>query len=336
MVSASSAIAQSSVQMYGIVDAMVYKKQYAGDASSTAQVSSGGLNTSFWGMRGKEDLGGGLSALFELTSFFRVNSGASGRYDTDPLFSRSSWVGLQSQWGTVRIGRQSSLAFFNTGRFSAFGTSLNFSPSFLQNYQSSATQPLITGSGAADSVWNNVFSYTTPNIVGFTGAAYYAPKDSTSSGQRMGASLLYANGGFAAGAVFESIKSMSLNYAKPPGSLIMNESQLWNVGASYDFRIVKLFAQATGTQLSNPTTRADFLTYNVGASIPIGPGHVLLSYGVESKEQTRLPDAHRKTLVAAYDYSLSKRTDLYAAVIHDRATAMSSGTGFATGVRHRF
>lgn len=333
---ATSVSAQSDVQLFGLVDMMLYRRQLAAQPYHSSRLDSGGLNTSYWGVRGREDLGGGLSAHFELTSFFRADTGQIGRSDTDPFYARSSWVGLQADWGGVQMGRQTTLGFTNMVRYSAFGGSSSFNPSFLQNYLASATQPLMTGSGAADSAWNNATSYTSPNVGGLSGSVYYAPSESTSAGNRTGASLNFTRGAFSAGLVNEKISGMDLNFSIPPAVVRMQESQVWNLGASYDFEVVKLFAQAIKTKLRNATTHIDLDTVNIGASVLVGSGRFLISHGETTKSQTRQADLKRQTTSVAYDYLLSKRTDLYAVMMHDALTGASNANGFAIGMRHRF
>jgi predicted porin len=332
---ATSVLAQSDVQFYGLVDSMVYRKQLAGEAH-VVRVDSGGLSTSFWGMRGREDLGGGLRAEFDITGFFRMDVGANGRSDVDPLFSRSSWVGLHGRWGGVRMGRQSTLAFLNLVRYNALGGSSAFNPSFLHNYQSSATQPLMTASGAADSSWNNAVSYTTPNLNGFSGAVFHAPAEASTAGRRIGANLSYAQGAFSAGLVTEKISDMGLNFSKPPANVRIADSQLWSLGASYDFKAIKLFGQLIKTELQNATTRIDLETRSIGAAVPVGAGKILMSYGETARSQTAQADVNRRTTTVAYEYALSKRTDVYGVVLNDRATRLASGNGLAFGIRHRF
>lgn len=329
--------AQSNVQVFGVVDMMLYHKQLASQPSTHSdRLDGGGLSTSVLGFRGTEDLGGGLRARFELSSFFRGDTGQMGRSDSDPFFSRSSWVGLQGGWGAASMGRQTTLSFTNMVRYSAFGGSSSFNPSFLHNYLSSITQPMLTGSGAADSAWNNALSYESPNFGGLSGSAYYAPSESTNAGRRFGASLSFTRGAFSIGLVGERIDDMSLNYAAPPSVALMRDSRLWNLGASYDLNFMKLYAQMISTSLSSATTDIDLDTVTVGGAVPIGPGKVLVSYGQTSKSQTRLADVKRRTTSLAYDYYLSRRTDLYTVFMHDAMTGKSSGNGYAAGIRHRF
>ena len=69
----------SQVQLYGIVGTYVGSVKRSDTPQSTVLIGSGGLTTSFWGIRGKEDLGGGVSAIFALESFFQPQNGAQGR-----------------------------------------------------------------------------------------------------------------------------------------------------------------------------------------------------------------------------------------------------------------
>ncbi|WOD14663.1 porin [Paraburkholderia kirstenboschensis] len=105
--------AQSSVTLYGTIDtSMVYANNArtgTGQGASQFMLASGSLSTSRWGLRGNEDLGGGLHAMFDLENGFTVNNGAlknSTAAQTD-LFGRQAWVGLSSsQYGTLTLGRQ--------------------------------------------------------------------------------------------------------------------------------------------------------------------------------------------------------------------------------------
>jgi predicted porin len=101
---AMSAHAQSSVTLYGTLDAgMVYSNNEGGH--SNWQQASGSVSNTYFGLRGNEDLGGGLHAIFTLESGFNLNSGQFSQ--TESLFNRQAYVGLQSeQYGTVTLGRQ--------------------------------------------------------------------------------------------------------------------------------------------------------------------------------------------------------------------------------------
>ena len=335
MLAASAAQAQSTVTLYGVVDALAYRKQLAGESALT-RVDSGGLTTSHWGIRGTEDLGGGLRALFDLSGFVRADVGAAGRSDTDVFFARASWVGLQGNWGTLRLGRQTALGFVNLTRYSAFSDSSAFGPSLLHVYLPSAGQPMMTGNGASDSGWSNVVSYTSPDMGGFVGALAAAPAEGTTAGRRVAASLVYTGGAFSTGLVVDRLRGMSLSFSKPPASVLMTDANTINWGASYDFKVAKLFGQVIRTKLDNPATEITLRTANVGVTAPLGSGRMMASYAMTNKEQTAAADQKRRTFSLGYDYDMSRRTDLYAVVMSDRVTGLASGTGFAVGLRHRF
>lgn len=98
------ALAQSSVTLYGLIDeGLNYTNSVGGH--SNVEMQSGFAQGSRWGLRGTEDLGGGLKAVFQLENGFDVNSGALGQ--AHRMFGRQAWVGMQSATlGTVTLGRQ--------------------------------------------------------------------------------------------------------------------------------------------------------------------------------------------------------------------------------------
>jgi predicted porin len=101
---AATAHAQSSVTLYGTLDAgLIYTNNQAGH--SNWQQGSGSVSDTYFGLRGSEDLGNGLHAIFTLESGFNLNNGSLKENNT--LFNRQAYVGLQSnQYGTVTLGRQ--------------------------------------------------------------------------------------------------------------------------------------------------------------------------------------------------------------------------------------
>ncbi|RIX71593.1 porin, partial [Acidovorax cavernicola] len=103
---------QSSVTVYGIVDAAVRTQSgltagYAGTPKNTTVLNSGVGPTSRWGLRGQEDLGGGLKATFNLESTLGVDAGNSG--SAAGFFDRAAVLGLAGNWGAVTAGRQNTL-----------------------------------------------------------------------------------------------------------------------------------------------------------------------------------------------------------------------------------
>lgn len=338
---APAALAQGapsgSVTLYGVIDLSAYQKQLAGERRDR-QVASGGMTTSQWGLRGTEDLGGGLLAQFDISGFLRADTGESGRSPADTFWGRLAWVGLQDpRLGTLRIGRQTTNGFLNNIRFNPFGDSSSFSPTFLHTYLASATQPLMTGGGATDSAWANTVSYTTPIWGGFNATLMLAPGESSPGGRRASLAGNFVSGGFSAGLALEKSDRMALNFSKPPTVLPIEERSSVNLGASLDLGPVMLYGQYVNTRL-DPVAgeRIALATTQLGAGVPVGDGRVLASYARTGFEQDGSADITRSTLALGYDHRLSKRTDVYAVLLADRVTSKDSGTGFALGLRHRF
>lgn len=100
---ATVAHAQSSVTLYGVLDAgIAYQSNVSG--KSLWQMHSGGIDQSRFGLRGSEDLGGGLKAIFTLESGFNLGNGKFA--NNNGMFNRQAFVGLSSNYGTVTLGRQ--------------------------------------------------------------------------------------------------------------------------------------------------------------------------------------------------------------------------------------
>ncbi len=111
LAAAGSAHAQSNVTLYGRLDAGISNTSNAGpNKSSMTQVSSGGMNTSRWGILGSEDLGGGLKAVFNLEGGILVDTGAA----DGALFKRQANVGLEGAfplWAVSTVRCASRRAF---------------------------------------------------------------------------------------------------------------------------------------------------------------------------------------------------------------------------------
>ena len=105
------AAAQSSVQIFGIIDAGVLAQNKSPGGDSLTRVETSGLRQSVWGFKGTEDLGNGLKAFFNLESHFDTDTGALHPSGDSPgsgtiLFRRQANVGLSGDWGSITIGRQ--------------------------------------------------------------------------------------------------------------------------------------------------------------------------------------------------------------------------------------
>lgn len=107
LMSASAVMAQQ-VTLYGIIDTSLrYQSNSNTSTSSSVSMQPGAYGASRWGLRGREDLGNGLYAEFQLENGFNPNTGA--QFDSNRLFNRHSWLGLGGDWGRLSMGRQYSM-----------------------------------------------------------------------------------------------------------------------------------------------------------------------------------------------------------------------------------
>ncbi len=340
MMAAAGAQAQSSVSVYGTVDVSVgtFKDAssgtYAAEGVRKQGVESGKMQTSYIGFAGTEDLGGGLKAKFKLESFILADTGGTiTQAKTGGFWGRNSWVGLTGGFGSVVAGLNETPLFDATLAFNPFVASFGFSPSIRQYYGS-------YGHEAEDTAWSNSITYYTPDgLGGFNGALQYSFKETSGGSGNVGGSIGWGAGPFAVAAVFQQYKT---GYSS-------GSQNTWQIDGSYDFGVLKLFGQYGEVK----DTRAGSLTstpagvpfkdknWQVGASVPLGAGALLASYGEQKHDYTATAtDAKNDTFSLAYDYNLSKRTDVYVAYMYDKAKnptqTFDNANSFGVGLKHRF
>ena len=340
----TGAFAQNVV-LSGLIDAYAGSLQYSGD-KRTGVVNSGGMTTSWWGMSGTEDLGGGLKAEFKIDGFFRGDNGAFGRFNgNENTFSRDAWIGLTGNFGTVHFGRDLAPNFLPTVIFNAFGDSFSFSPIVLH-----ANVPLFNGTGwaavnAGDTGWSNQVRYTTPNFGGFTANLHYQFGEvaGNSSNRNVGANFLYFRGPFALGGFVHNVRTNNPN-AGTVGSVHVGFSQqkAWMLAGKAAVGPVNLYAnyeKATNDNYAGAAGNAESKTWSLSADMAVGPGKVLAGYA-DTKWTTTPTSARngskRDTFSLGYDYNFSKRTDGYVVYMNDKITNYDRGNSFAVGIRHRF
>lgn len=331
---AMSAQAQSNVQLNGLVDAYIGSMRMAGDATRKTAVGSGGMTTSWWGMSGTEDLGGGVKASFTLTSFFQTDTGAAGRFG-DPQFSRDANVSLSSGLGTLTLGRGKAPNFLPTILFNSIGDSYTFSPLVLHSSVPVGTFGAYrwTGTVPADTGWSNQITYSSPTIGGLRGNLHYQFGEqgtgAKESAHNVGFNLFYSAGPLGLTAYWERDE---INNPFPPNTVLPAGTQTaWMLGGTYDAGLLKLFA--TVGKSSNSANTIDKQTTSLGISAPLGSGKLLAAVA-HTKDD--MANTSRTTSTVGYDYTLSKRTDVYAMLMNDKITTFESGNSLGLGVRHRF
>lgn len=326
---AGGASAQSSVQVMGLMDAYAGSMRMAGDAGSSRVVASGGMTTSWLGFKGTEDLGGGLKANFALTAFLQVNQGTFGRFPGDTPFSRDANVSLSGGFGSLAIGRNLAPNFLPTVIFNPFGDSFTFSPLVLH-----ANVPLFNGTGWAattpsDTGWSNELIYTTPDFGGLKANVHYQFSNlpNNSAPHNVGVNVLYFNGPFAATAFYERDQVTNPVVTQFATKDVRKD---WMIGASYDFKVAKVYG--TYGRAQSDTLVPEAKTLSLGASVPVGAGSILVGTARTHVD----PGNTRRTTTVGYDYFLSKSTDVYAMAMRDAISGTNSGNSLGLGIRKRF
>jgi predicted porin len=325
---ATSTFAQSSVTLYGVLDANLNRQK--GGTTTRTGLDGGSWNGNRWGLRGTEDLGGGLKANFVLESGFSIDTGNSGQGGR--LFGRNAYVGLSGGFGTVRLGRQWAPI---AGLTDEFGTKDN--------------DLLVVAStiGAANFRNDNAATYITPNLGGFTAEAQYSTRrdGSESAAERNFLKTYGLNAQYKGGPVHVGVGYMEIadvNSATPGNQ---KNKGLIAYGA-YDFgvgRLKAVYNRDDRLLAKNPTT------YGLSWTMPFGSLNVGLGYGLvkDSKGSSGAVSDDASVITAQAVYQLSKRTSLYSI-----ATSVSNKDGanlgfnspslgknsnyLAVGVRHFF
>ncbi|MNR83577.1 Outer membrane porin protein 32 precursor [compost metagenome] len=369
------ALAQSSVQVGGVVDAYVGSIKRSGDAASTSAVNSSGMQTSWWGIKGTEELGGGMTAHFALTGFIRPDIGAMGRHNADTQFSRDANVGISGAFGKISLGRDLAPNFIPSITLNPFGGSFAFAPLLMHTQASSGSY---RGQGwtptvAGDTGWSNEIMYVTPKLGGFTTSLFlqFGEQAGKSGKNNVGANTMYAQGPLTFGAYYQSVKVNNpldavvsgdsrvfafTPYNQASGAtytLGASKNDTWFVGGAYDLQFMKLFATLNLSTNKLIGAAVDSLydvksnTVQLGSSIPLGKGSILFSWArtnvkADGDFSPVLGGANvkssivRNTATLGYDYFLSKRTDIYSIVSYDKLSDRNSGVSVGMGIRQRF
>jgi predicted porin len=345
----SAVQAQSTVQVYGVLDLTLGSFQYSGtngsaDNTRVTKVDGNQMVTSFIGFKGVEDLGNGLKAGFVLESFLRPDTGASGRNDAskfaqaDTFWSRAANVYLQGGFGKVTLGRQIALPYLQTVQFNPFGGSFGLAPAVRLTYGK-------WGNDKGDSGWSNAVSYTTPTLSGFSATAQAEMGEQSDKSERTSYALAvhYTSGPLAVAASWQTVGSAEA--PKLETTFVKGQRQTFGlINASYDAGFAKFFAEYGQIENSGFSGVAGMQTslYQLGASVPVSSSSkVLASYGASKEKATQGGTAPRVThsiLTVAYDYNLSKRTDTYVAIMRDdeKAGGYKNGYSYVLGLRHAF
>jgi predicted porin len=362
----ASASAQSSVTLFGVVDVNVGTISN-GAAGRSTYVGSSGNETSRLGLRGSEDLGGGLRAGFWLEGELFPDTGNLKGLD----FARRSTVGLSSDtFGELRLGRDNMPNYLTRIDFDPFGQNgvgsqanmlvLN-QPVQVANQTAAfpgAVNMTPLGSGAPTyKRSSNSVGYILPgNLGGVYGQAMVAPGEKTPGlGTYTSGRLGYKAGPWNVAGAYGRTKLTS------PGATALRDL---TAGVSYDFDVVKLmglYQRYTYQHSAGSTSLKDLM---VGVTAPFGPGTVKVSYnratiGGAPTGVVGLGNGSARMFAVGYVYDLSKRTALYASgarisnstgtqftvggqgtgpsmLVNGQFLSGQSSSGYEVGIRHRF
>jgi predicted porin len=316
--SAMPASAITFLKIGGLVDMSVGTTQAPG-GQNLANVSSGSMSTSWFGVDGNEELGAGWSALFQLQQFLRADTGDTGRFTGDGQFTRAANVGLKhSRYGTLTGGRNTTPLFISTVVHNAFGDSFGFSPAVRQYFSSNTV--------SGDTGWNDSVLYVSPSLDGFNVSVMAAPGEGSGS-RNWGYTLGYWKGGVG---LSYSQQSVSKNISP---TVAVDNTRTSQVGASYTLGPIKLFAQTGDVQ--NLTTAVSNKISGLGATLSFGKGSsMMLQAGRVIPNFNTLP--MRTTVSLGYDRALTRYTDLYLVGMHEKVDGLSDGQSVALGLRHNF
>lgn len=333
---AGTAGAQSSVQVYGVMDGGIEHVTHAGaSGGSSTRVSSGGSNNSRFGFRGSEDLGGGLKAIFNLEGGILIDNGTS----DGALFRRQANVGLEGKLGRVVLGRSWTTVYDFVNPFDPMGYAPRYSW-------------VPTGGGTLASKYGMTTGYD--NMVKYQGtfggfklgASFGAGEASRNNadGRKLAVGAVYDKGPLRFVATAERVNGLpNATTGDRSDSKVFHAATSYEVNDGLDLKLgvrhYKLERTSAGDVRAN--------TWWAGANYALTPvvdftGAV---YYQDIKNGLTASDtaADPMMFVLRTRYTLSKRTNLYATLAHAKAkggvavglTRDSSDDGGVTGQADR-
>lgn len=335
MASTGLASAQSSVQVFGIIDAGILTQTNTGTSKKgNTRLETSGLRQSVWGFKGTEDLGGGLKAFFNLESHFDTDNGhIHGTGDADQtgtiLFRRQANVGLSGDWGTVILGRQ-----YGPALLAHIGTEPRaFKEQFSNLYAWAYNQlDAFAGSGAAGSTndvgifMSNAVQYR--NTFGpVTLGVLYAFGEQSKK---------FSHGNtFAIGATYNGPVTVSGSYQvmkdKVTGEDIIKQYGLGGAVPFGDFTF-KVNYMRGENQAPNGDDTSKVNGISGGVDWKWSPSNSATLAYYDNKDEKHHSN-HTKNIIVSNDLFLSKRTTLYTQVAFVDASDGATGVaGLKTSV----
>ncbi|HKT64838.1 MAG TPA: porin [Burkholderia sp.] len=314
-----AAHAQGSVTLYGIADVGIEHINNTSAGGGQTREASGNLSGSRWGLKGVEDIGGGMKAIFQLESGFNINDGTTAQSTkglganaatTSRMFGRQAWVGLSYQGQRLTFGRQNSLFYEQAVAFDPMGASSRYSVLSL-DYAAAAR---IDNSAKYTGVFGPLTAQAMYSTRYDTGYGAEVP-GAQLTGRFFSGALSFAQGPFAASVSYEQRNSNTV--ATNTGT-----ERRATAAASYALGPVKGFAgyrylhasnaflPANPIRVANGAEASAANLYWAGAQYTVSPAFVLTATAYYQDVHASSADPWLAVLCA--DYLLSKRTDIYA------------------------
>lgn len=318
--------AQSTVTLYGVLD-NGFAYQNAGNGNSAIKAVPGGLFATRYGLKGSEDIGGGLHVNFQLEQAFSGQTGAA----TDPTkaFNRLAYVGMSGGFGEVRFGLQ------NTPQYDVLQAAMD--PSWVKSIASP-----MNNFNALIIRANNGISYYTPTFGGLNAKFMVALRDgTTSTGNGIGlynVVVQYINGPLNVAAGYERGDEPavgaggSYNLAGGASAGTGAVLSVFNAGASYAVGANRIWLAYHTENLTNTPQYQQHDVYQISDSYQIDPFALLsVMYGYLHDRTGKGNNAQE--LGVLFEYSLSKATELYTAAgfiqNKNQAAYTLSGTAYS-------
>lgn len=342
--------AQSSVTLYGLIDE---GPTYVSNAGGHNQVmlQSGLLNASRWGMTGAEDLGGGLKAIFTLENGYNVNTGALGNGGLE--FGRKAIVGLSGNFGTVTVGRQFNFTpvsplTANTdwagGNFSRAGdvdnlnnnygisNSIKYDSRTYSGFKFGGLYSLggVAGNFSRNQIWSINTSYTNGPVqaaaefthVNNPNTALYANNGGNTTGTVNNISSNPIYGGYAS--------AHSMNTFAAGAAYTLGAATIGAVYSHVNFKDVGDATSAPVTASTTSSTSPKFdsaelsVKYMVTPSLQLATAYDYTQGSSNVFSGVSQPAAKYNMFTIGADYYLSKRTDIYATAVYEKASGVDS------------
>ncbi|MCO1386808.1 porin [Burkholderia multivorans] len=337
MLTSQTVLAQSSVTLFGTIDeGLNFTSNVAG--SRSYQMATSELATSRWGVKGNEDLGGGLSALFDLESGFDVNSGQL--YYGNRMFGYQAYVGLQStQYGSLMLGRQYDSIVDVISPLTANGNWAGWLFS----------HPLDNDNTDGSYHVSNAVKFTSNTYGGLSATATYGFSNAAgafSQNRFYSAGLSYVYNTLTVGAAFANMGQPGTTVggavATDDAGFAAKNQKTYALGATYGIGAATVGAVYTRVALQQPTSSiyltslglngadVDFDNFELNARYNVTPTILVGAMYVYTRAQIKRDgnDAaiHWNEIGLMGQYLLSKRTSVYLQYVYQRVSGGTTGS----------